>query len=68
MTLLCVTELADCVVSADRVKREAVTAIEGVTGTLLDSVNRGVATVYQNQQRLEVEAKALQAQTARFSK
>lgn len=43
-------------------------AVEQVTGTLLDSVNQGVAQVYSNQQRLERGAKALQVQTANFAK
>jgi hypothetical protein len=52
----------------ERSKKEAVVAIENVTGALLENVNRGVAQVYSNQQKLESESKALQIQTARFAK
>ena len=34
----------------------------------LDALNAGVATVWQNQQQLETEARALQAHASRFSK
>lgn len=52
----------------EKCKDDVVASIEAVTSALLDSVNAGVAQVYINQQRLEQEAKALQAQTARFAK
>ena len=57
-----------CLPHTEKAKKEALGSIEAVTGTLLDSVNRGVAQVYLNQQRLESESKTLQTQTARFAK
>jgi len=49
-------------------RRQATQAVGKVTGSFLDSVNHGVSQVYENQQRLENQTKALQAQTAIFSK
>merc|ERR1712150_25883 len=52
----------------DVLKKQATLSVEEVTTCLLESVNQGVAQVYQNQQKLDGLAKALQGQTVRFAK
>jgi len=52
----------------DKSKKDANNAVDELTETLLTDVNKDVSAVYQNQQRLEQEAKALQTQTSRFVK
>jgi len=52
----------------DVLKQEATASVEAVASVLLDSVNTGVSNVYENQQKLEQEARTLGAQTARFAK
>src|ERR1700733_492953 len=50
-------------------KRKAALASVGVvTNGLMDSVNSGVAQVFNNQRKLEQETRNLQQQTQKFSK
>ena len=42
--------------------------VHAATGAAMDSLNTGVATVWQNQQQLEAEAQRLQQNTQRFAK
>lgn len=65
---LCRAKASNLLDLPERTRKEAVSSIESVTGALLDSVNRSVIQVYQNQKRLEEEAKGLQQQTSRFVK
>jgi len=50
----------------ERLRKVAVSSVSAVTNSLMDSVNGGVATVFSQQRKLEVEAKILQTQANRF--
>jgi len=54
-------------VSADRLKKEAMESVGAATTAAMDTVNVGVATVWHNQQQLEAEARQLQQQAQRFN-
>jgi len=50
-------------------RRKAVLySVEATTNSMMDSVNMGVAKVFANQRRIEVQAVKLQSQTDRFAK
>ncbi|CAM9537495.1 biogenesis of lysosome-related organelles complex 1 subunit 1 [Lampetra fluviatilis] len=49
-------------------KKEAVAAAMRVADAMVDQLNVGVAQAYQNQRRLDAEAKTLQVQAAQFAK
>ena len=53
---------------AERRKSEAVAAVGAATGAAMDAINGGAATVWHNQQQLELEARTLQEQAKRFAK
>lgn len=59
---------AQLVADNEQRKKEAVDSVQGTVDATMDSLNQGVATVWHNQQQLEVEAKALQQHVHRFSK
>lgn len=46
----------------------AVRQIDGVSDALMDSVNRGVAVMFNNQKKLEDQTRRLEAQSERFAK
>jgi len=50
----------------ERLRKVAVSSVSTVTNALMDSVNGGVAVVFSQQKKLEVEAKILQTQANRF--
>ena len=54
-------------VSAERLKKEAMESVGAATTAAMDTVNMGVATVWHNQQQLEAEARQLQQQAQRFN-
>ena len=54
-------------VSAERLKKEAMESVGAATTAAMDTVNTGVATVWHNQQQLEAEARQLQQQAQRFN-
>ena len=54
-------------VSAERLKKEAMESVGAATTAAMDTVNVGVATVWHNQQQLEAEARQLQQQAQRFN-
>ena len=54
-------------VSAERLKKEAMESVGAATTAAMDTVNVGVATVWHNQQQLEAEARQLQEQAQRFN-
>ena len=52
----------------ERKKKAALTAVHKCTSALIDSLNEGVDKAYDNQRKLDKEAKALQNQSARYVK
>ena len=55
-------------VFAETRKREAIASISAATGAAMDAINGGAATVWQNQQQLEAEARLLHQQSQRLAK
>jgi hypothetical protein len=53
---------------AERAKKEAVAAATKVSGLLVESVNGGVQESFVNEQRIEMEARALAGTVKRFTK
>uniref|UniRef100_A0A8C4QQB7 Biogenesis of lysosome-related organelles complex 1 subunit 1 n=1 Tax=Eptatretus burgeri TaxID=7764 RepID=A0A8C4QQB7_EPTBU len=49
-------------------RKQAVAAAVKLSDALVDQLNVGVARAYQNQRRLDAEAKNLQVQAAQFAK
>jgi len=49
-------------------RKQVVSSISNVSSALLDSVNTEVSSIFNNQKKLEAEAKALQTATQKFSK
>lgn len=52
----------------DRRRKAAVAAVNKCTGAMVDSLNSGVEKSYENQRKLDKEAKALQAHSTRYVK
>ena len=48
-------------------KREAIASIGAATDAAMDSINGGAATVWQNQQQIEAEARLLHQQSQRLA-
>ena len=59
---------AQLVADNEQRKKEAVDSVQGTVDATMDSLNQGVATVWHNQQQLELEARTLQEQAKRFAK
>ena len=49
-------------------RREALSAVSNLTDALVDAVNSGVVEVFENQKRVEDEARELLTQATRFQK
>eukprot|EP01125_Pyxidicula_operculata_P015546 TRINITY_DN5284_c0_g1_i1.p1 TRINITY_DN5284_c0_g1~~TRINITY_DN5284_c0_g1_i1.p1 ORF type:complete len:128 (+),score=33.58 TRINITY_DN5284_c0_g1_i1:17-400(+) len=52
----------------EKLQKSVVTQVGNVTAQMVDSVNLGVATVFRNQQKLEMEARQLDKQANKLSK
>ena len=52
----------------ERRRKAALLAVRNCTNAMVDSLNSGVEKAYENQRRLDREAKALQAHSARYVK
>ena len=52
----------------DKRKKEALGAVHKCTSAMVNSLNSGVDCAYENQRKLDKEAKALQAHSARYVK
>ena len=52
----------------ERKRRAALAAVHKCTHSMVDSLNSGVEKAYENQRKLDREAKALQANSARYVK
>ncbi len=52
----------------ERRRKAALVAVHRCTGAMVDSLNSGVEKAYENQRKLDREAKALQAHSARYVK
>ena len=48
-------------------RRSAMDAVSGLTEALVDTVNSGVVDVFENQKRIEEEARALKVKSAKFA-
>jgi len=52
----------------EKKRKQVISSINNVSSALLDSVNNEVSAIFNNQKKLEGEAKALQVATQKFSK
>lgn len=52
----------------ERKRKAALAAVQKCTHAMVDSLNSGVEKAYENQRKLDKEAKALQASSARYVK
>ncbi|CAI8057938.1 Biogenesis of lysosome-related organelles complex 1 subunit 1 [Geodia barretti] len=52
----------------ERKRKAALAAVQKCTHAMVDSLNSGVEKAYENQRKLDREAKALQANSARYVK
>lgn len=53
---------------ADASRREAISAVSGLTESFVDAVNLGVVDVFENQKRIESDARALRDKSAKFAR
>jgi hypothetical protein len=49
-------------------RRSALNAVSGLTESLVDTVNSGVVDVFENQKKIEEEARELQGKSAKFAR
>ena len=54
-------------VTTDASRRAAVAAVSGLTESLIDTVNGGVADVFEEQKQIDGEARALRAKSQKFA-
>ena len=59
---------AELTAENERRKAEAMAAVGAATGAAMDEINDGAATVWNNQQQLEAEARLLHQQAQHLSK
>eukprot|EP01134_Creolimax_fragrantissima_P004588 CFRG4588T1 len=52
----------------EKLKREAISSVDGVTNELVEALNSGVAEIFSNQRELEKQTKLLSQQTEILSK
>jgi hypothetical protein len=55
-------------VQNERRRKEVLASVAPVTDALMDSVNKSVNEIFQNQRQIETEAQKMKAETARFTK
>ena len=53
--------------TTDASRRAAVAAVSGLTESLIDTVNGGVADVFEEQKQIDGEARALRAKSQKFA-
>jgi len=52
----------------DKKRKEALASVHKCTNAMVDSLNAGVETAYENQRKLDKEAKTLQAHSTKYVK